>query len=234
MSVPQPATVAAVLVGLALGAACLPVRAAGPRPLVAVELFTPPACAAGAFDDVEDDDPECRWFQQLETDGITQGCGGNNFCPDLAVTRRQLAVMLEKAMHGTASWDAVTTATLDAMRPRFYLTPLAYPASAAATTACAAGFHMASRIELMTSGNLRYDIALGYTFDDSGSGAPVGAWGFARSGRGSSTASNCQNWTSNTAGEMGMAMYLDQTFGALWIVNFADCQDPGRVWCIEN
>ncbi|MGH8927307.1 MAG: S-layer homology domain-containing protein, partial [Acidimicrobiia bacterium] len=30
--------------------------------------------------------------------GVTQGCGGSNFCPDRTVTREQMAAFLRRAM----------------------------------------------------------------------------------------------------------------------------------------
>jgi hypothetical protein len=68
-------------------------------------LYSPPACGAAPFSDVSAGDPYCPWIQQLAADQITAGCGGGNYCPDAAVTRRQIAALLERAMRGTASWD---------------------------------------------------------------------------------------------------------------------------------
>jgi hypothetical protein len=42
------------------------------------------------------------WIEQLFLEGITGGCGGNDFCPDLPVTRAQMAVFLLKMEHGGA------------------------------------------------------------------------------------------------------------------------------------
>ncbi|MBI5842456.1 MAG: S-layer homology domain-containing protein [Chloroflexi bacterium] len=41
------------------------------------------------------------WIEQLASDGITGGCGNNNYCPESSVTRAQMAVFLLKARHGT-------------------------------------------------------------------------------------------------------------------------------------
>ncbi len=66
--------------------------------------YTPPPCT-GIFPDVP-----CpggfavNWIEQLYNDGITAGCGGGDYCPGTAVTRAQMAVFLEKAMRGAASW----------------------------------------------------------------------------------------------------------------------------------
>jgi hypothetical protein len=68
-------------------------------------VFTPPACDGSGPGDVLLASPYCPWVQQFTKDGITAGCGGGNYCPDDAVTRQQLAVMMERAMRGTATWD---------------------------------------------------------------------------------------------------------------------------------
>jgi len=40
------------------------------------------------------------FIEQLFADGITGGCGGNNYCPSDPVTRAQMAVFLLRAKHG--------------------------------------------------------------------------------------------------------------------------------------
>ena len=67
--------------------------------------YTPPTCSAGPFTDVGSGHPACAWIQRLAADQISTGCGGGKYCPDGAVTRAQLAVILEKALRGTANWD---------------------------------------------------------------------------------------------------------------------------------
>jgi len=79
-----------ILVGALLGLAAGPLSA----------QYTPPSCSAGseAFTDVPSTDPACRWIEKLARDGITDGCGPFRFCPDLPLTRRQAAVLLEKTL----------------------------------------------------------------------------------------------------------------------------------------
>src|SRR5262245_22991179 len=67
--------------------------------------FEPPECAAAPFLDVATDHPWCPWIQQLKADGISAGCGGGNYCPDAPLTRGQAAMLLERALRGTASWE---------------------------------------------------------------------------------------------------------------------------------
>ncbi|HEX4496519.1 MAG TPA: ELWxxDGT repeat protein [Thermoanaerobaculia bacterium] len=60
---------------------------------------TPPAATGTRFADVPAGYYAARWIEQLAADGITNGCGGGNFCPDLAVTRAEMAVSLTTAFH---------------------------------------------------------------------------------------------------------------------------------------
>lgn len=64
---------------------------------------TSPAPASTTFNDV----PTWHWaFRQIEAlakSGITSGCGGGNFCPDMNVTRAQMAVFLSSALG--LHWD---------------------------------------------------------------------------------------------------------------------------------
>jgi hypothetical protein len=55
--------------------------------------YLPPA-ATGDFDDVPIGSVYAKWIEQLAAEGITAGCGGNNYCPTQAVTRGQMAVFL--------------------------------------------------------------------------------------------------------------------------------------------
>ena len=40
------------------------------------------------------------WIELLSSDGITTGCGNNNYCPENTVTREQMAVFLLRAKYG--------------------------------------------------------------------------------------------------------------------------------------
>jgi hypothetical protein len=57
--------------------------------------YMPPP-PVGIFDDVPISDPFAKWIEQLFNEGITAGCGGNNFCPDDPNTRGQMAVFISK------------------------------------------------------------------------------------------------------------------------------------------
>ncbi|MBI5965985.1 MAG: S-layer homology domain-containing protein [Chloroflexi bacterium] len=63
--------------------------------------FVPPT-ATGIFNDVPVGSFGADFIEQLAADGITSGCGSNNFCPNQVVTRAQMAIFLVRSMHGTA------------------------------------------------------------------------------------------------------------------------------------
>jgi trimeric autotransporter adhesin len=68
--------------------------------------YAPPACVPGVpFSDVTCTTGFDPWIEQFGADGITAGCGGGKYCPGLPVTRDQMAVFVEKAMHGTGTWS---------------------------------------------------------------------------------------------------------------------------------
>ena len=84
--------------------------AALPRKQMAVLLLrsklgaghVPPPASGTLFEDVPAGDPYAAWIEELAGLGITGGCGGDNFCPDNPVTRRQMAVFLLKTREGSA------------------------------------------------------------------------------------------------------------------------------------
>jgi hypothetical protein len=57
-----------------------------------------PAPGFATFNDVPTTDPAFQYVEALASSGVSAGCGGGNFCPDLPVTRRQMAVFLAKAL----------------------------------------------------------------------------------------------------------------------------------------
>lgn len=86
----------------AVHAAQVPLPAAGepPRPLFAASHFTPPACVGGSelFGDVASSSLFCRWIEQAANDEIMSACDTGLFCPQDAVTRRELALVVEKGV----------------------------------------------------------------------------------------------------------------------------------------
>ena len=68
--------------------------------------YTPPACVSGVpFIDITCTTGFDPWIEQFGADGITADCGGGKYCPSTPVTRDQMAVFIEKAMHGTGNWS---------------------------------------------------------------------------------------------------------------------------------
>jgi hypothetical protein len=63
--------------------------------------YMPPS-ATGVFHDVPPDRWAAAWIEQLAVEGITSGCGSDNYCPGMAVTRDQMAVFLLRAKHGAS------------------------------------------------------------------------------------------------------------------------------------
>jgi S-layer homology domain len=57
-----------------------------------------PAPGSPTFTDVPTSDGGFQYIEALVASGITAGCGGGKYCPDQAVTRRQMAVFLAKAL----------------------------------------------------------------------------------------------------------------------------------------
>ena len=55
--------------------------------------YVPPVCS-GDFADVPCPSQFADWIEQLAAEGITGGCGGNNYCPTQAVRRDQMAAFL--------------------------------------------------------------------------------------------------------------------------------------------
>jgi hypothetical protein len=62
--------------------------------------YVPPPATGTVFSDVPASAFAARWIEQLADEGITTGCGGGRYCPDLAVTRAQMAVFLLRGQHG--------------------------------------------------------------------------------------------------------------------------------------
>jgi hypothetical protein len=65
-----------------------------------IGFFRPvsPAPAQASFSDVPTTDFGFQYIEALAASGITGGCGGENFCPDSPISRRQMAIFLAKAL----------------------------------------------------------------------------------------------------------------------------------------
>ena len=69
----------------------------------AVDEAEPPAnyCSTGSpFSDVPSGHWACKYIKRLSELDITQGCGGNKYCPNDFVTRAQMAAFLARAFLG--------------------------------------------------------------------------------------------------------------------------------------
>jgi S-layer homology domain len=61
--------------------------------------FTPPA-PVGRFRDVPAQHWAAGWIELLAAEGVTAGCGSQSFCPELTLSRAQMALFLLLARHG--------------------------------------------------------------------------------------------------------------------------------------
>lgn len=61
--------------------------------------FNPPTPATQRFADVPPSNPFYNFIDRMAALGITQGCGGGNFCPKLAVSRAQMAAFIVRAFN---------------------------------------------------------------------------------------------------------------------------------------
>jgi hypothetical protein len=133
----------------------------------------------------------------------------------------------------------------------FYLTRETVPANRA-PTACALGYHMASRFELLDVSALAYDGSRGFTTSDAGSGPPMRgeprgeppAAGWIRTGGesrftppagGGGAATNCAAWTTASHDALGTVAWLADGFGpAAWAGSAEPCDAAFRVWCVQD
>jgi hypothetical protein len=65
----------------------------------------PPNCGSAPFVDVPQIGGYCPWIRQADLDDLTAGCGGGAYCPDGPLSRKAAALVLERAMRGTAPHD---------------------------------------------------------------------------------------------------------------------------------
>ena len=140
---------------------------------------------------------------------------------------------------------------------RFYLTKDAVQGNQV-LGACARGYHVASRFELLDVSSLRYDPTVGLTSADSGMGPPSRAAaygsedpsGWVRTGGSSrytdtdgapgSAFANCAVWSTSSADAYGTVAYLIDRFttdgspATVWNGQSVRCNLPHHVWCIED
>jgi M6 family metalloprotease-like protein len=62
-------------------------------------IFVPPPAAGDVFKDVPPDSFAADWIELLYADGITAGCGDGNYCPEIMVSRAEMAIFLLRAKY---------------------------------------------------------------------------------------------------------------------------------------
>jgi hypothetical protein len=137
---------------------------------------------------------------------------------------------------------------------RFYLTPIAAANGAAAGASCSAGFHIASIWEIHDPSALFYDVAHGATSLGSGQGVPAQTSGspandnvgWVLTGIDDATALpnaglvNCHAYTTGSASARGTILRIHGDLSAAspqvppWTSNTAGCNEPWKVWCVED
>jgi hypothetical protein len=256
---PGVASPKAVLLALTVAAAATGQARAG---ALTAAQFQPAGCKE-SFADVPASNDYCPWIEQLFADGVASTCAQGKYCPDAPVTRQQVALLLERAMRGTASWqvDAATLDGLDSsafvtasslqwksLRRRYYLDYPNYTGDHALEACQAPGYHVASLWEIHDLGSLIYAHPPGVGAPDGSEGPPTGQIGWVMTG-GYPSNLNCQNWTSATG--TGALAYLPE-LGLGWFVNdngtsenvdyntvpwktvLFSCGEPTGVWCVED
>ncbi|MFL6264287.1 MAG: ELWxxDGT repeat protein [Thermoanaerobaculia bacterium] len=74
--------------------------------------FVPPPGGGTLFQDIPAGYWAGPWIEQLARDGVTAGCGGGRFCPDLPLTRAEMAVLLLGARYGSGFVPPPVTGTV--------------------------------------------------------------------------------------------------------------------------
>jgi hypothetical protein len=76
--------------------------------------YTPPPPTGTVFGDVSTGTFAAAWIEALAAAQVTSGCGGGNYCPDLAVTRDSMSVFILRMAEGPDYVPpACTTATFN-------------------------------------------------------------------------------------------------------------------------
>ena len=73
--------------------------------------FAPPPASGTVFNDVPASHWAAAWIENLNADGITNGCGNGDYCPENSVSRAEAAVFLLKSRHGSDYLPPVATGT---------------------------------------------------------------------------------------------------------------------------
>ena len=79
--------------------------------------YNPPPMTGTVFGDIPPGYWAGAFIEELAKEGITAGCGGGNYCPNMPITRDQMAVFLLRAEHGAAYNPPPMTGTVFADVP---------------------------------------------------------------------------------------------------------------------
>ncbi len=82
--------------------------------------YVPPPATGNVFLDVGASDFAAAYIEQLYQDGITGGCGNNNYCPDATVTRDAMAVFLLRARYGRDYTPPAPSGTFTDVDPGYW------------------------------------------------------------------------------------------------------------------
>lgn len=159
----------------------------------------------------------------------------------LTLSLAVLLLAVAVSLFNTVAIQAARPAPSTAPARGYYLTSGLVYTGSQALFACAPGYHMASRFEILDPSNLRYETALGLTTDDSGLGPPWGLAGYIRSGfnsndvNGSNFNANCNVWTTDSNASYGTLGGLVVGFNsAVWEFHNQPCNLVQRVWCVQD
>jgi hypothetical protein len=75
--------------------------------------YLPPPCTTAVFADVPASSSFCPWVEEAARRGAAGGCGGANFCPNVPITREQMAVLVLRTLDPLLDPPACTTPMFD-------------------------------------------------------------------------------------------------------------------------
>ena len=101
--------------------------------------YSPPAASGTVFSDVGAGDFAASFIEKLAADGITAGCGNNNYCPNAEVTRDQMAVFLLRAKHGSTYSPPTASGVFGDVATNHWAAPWIEQLAAEGTTAGCGG-----------------------------------------------------------------------------------------------
>jgi len=104
--------------------------------------YLPPTATGTVFTDVSSVDFNAAWIEQLAADNITQGCAIGYYCPDQAVTKEQLAILILKTKFDSEYTPPVASGTVfpDSAADAFAADWIEDLASMGITLGCDVGF----------------------------------------------------------------------------------------------